>query len=502
MSNSRELSQIAAAVTVDTSKNVSIAEKITVTKDSSISGLTVGKGGGGVSSNTAVGASTLAANTSGANNTAFGSGALPSVTTSSGNTAVGRTAMNAVTSGSNNTAVGYQAMQNSDGVSNNTAVGQAALISNVASNNTAVGYQAGYSNTTGDNQIFIGLRAGLSVTTGTENTIIGADAGYATTTGSYNVALGKQALRFNTTASNNTAVGYQAGYANTTGASNVFVGYQAGYTNAVGALNTFVGFQAGIASVAAANGYNVSIGSRSGQSMTTATQNTLIGDAAGQFTTGSSNTFVGQGSGYSITTGTNNTVIGIFPGNQGGLDIRTASNYIVLSDGDGNPYAYWGATGQATFRTVGVDNLFTLTSSAGAFSSRINLDCSAGGGGVLAATQNVLTCITGGTGGVSLSAGATAWVSASDERVKENLVPITDAANKVASLRAVTGNYTWDESKKSRAFLIAQDVLEAFPQAVETKNLDELGLAYTDVIPLLVAAIKELKAEIDQLKGN
>jgi hypothetical protein len=27
----------------------------------------------------------------------------------------------------------------------------------------------------------------------------------------------------------------------------------------------------------------------------------------------------------------------MFPGNQGGLDIRTASNYIVLSDGDGNP---------------------------------------------------------------------------------------------------------------------------------------------------------------------
>jgi len=38
-----------------------------------------------------------------------------------------------------------------------------------------------------------------------------------------------------------------------------------------------------------------------------------------------------------MTTGGKNTVIGNFSGNQGGLDIRTANNHIVLSDGDGNP---------------------------------------------------------------------------------------------------------------------------------------------------------------------
>jgi len=40
-----------------------------------------------------------------------------------------------------------------------------------------------------------------------------------------------------------------------------------------------------------------------------------------------------------MTTGSKNTILGAFSGNQGGLDIRTSNNHIVLSDGDGNPRA-------------------------------------------------------------------------------------------------------------------------------------------------------------------
>ncbi len=42
-----------------------------------------------------------------------------------------------------------------------------------------------------------------------------------------------------------------------------------------------------------------------------------------------------------MTTGSKNTIIGRFYGNQHGLDIRTSDNYIVLSDGDGNPRFYF-----------------------------------------------------------------------------------------------------------------------------------------------------------------
>jgi len=75
--------------------------------------------------------------------------------------------------------------------------------------------------------------------------------------------------------------------------------------------------------------------------------NTFVGARAGLSSTGERNTFVGAvslevnvanyGCGELMTTGSKNTILGGFNGNQGGLDIRTASNYIVLSDGDGNP---------------------------------------------------------------------------------------------------------------------------------------------------------------------
>jgi len=88
---------------------------------------------------------------------------------------------------------------------------------------------------------------------------------------------------------------------------------------------------------------HVLIGEATGTSITTNNHNTFVGRNVGTSTTGGQNTFVGcsNGStgstGHYITTGTKNTIIGAYSGNQNGLDIRTSSNNIVLSDGDGNP---------------------------------------------------------------------------------------------------------------------------------------------------------------------
>jgi hypothetical protein len=73
---------------------------------------------------------------------------------------------------------------------------------------------------------------------------------------------------------------------------------------------------------------------------------------------------LGNGAGYYLTTGTKNTIIGQFDGNNGGLDIRTASNYIVLSDGDGNPRGIFDGSGNLLVGTTD-SNLTDNTTGSG-----------------------------------------------------------------------------------------------------------------------------------------
>jgi hypothetical protein len=166
---------------------------------------------------------------------------------------------------------------------------------------------------------------------------------YWNTTGSNNTALGSSALQYNTTASNNTAVGYQAGYSTTTGVENTFIGKGAGYANTTGS-------------------YSVHVGAGAGTSCTSG-QNTLVGySAGGSLTSGNYNTIVGpstptSAAGYALTTGSKNTIIGGYNGNQYGVDIRTSSNNIVLSDGDGVPSVFY-----TTAKGMQVGQTSTLTS--------------------------------------------------------------------------------------------------------------------------------------------
>jgi hypothetical protein len=106
--------------------------------------------------------------------------------------------------------------------------------------------------------------------------------------------------------------------------------------------------------------------------------------------------------------------------------------------------------------------------------------------------------------GVSLAVNGTSWGSLSDERDKEIIEPITDALDKVKTLRTVIGKYKIDEEGTRRSFLIAQDVKDVLPEAVTELEDDKntLILQYTETIPLLVAAIKELKAEFDAYKAT
>jgi hypothetical protein len=404
------------------------ASSSTITNDLTISGLTVGKGAGAVASNTAVGASALNANSTGANNTA----------------------------------VGYQS-----------------LLNNTANNNTAYGFSSLKANTSGTQNTGIGQSALFSTTTSSSNTAIGFTAMYNNTTGASNTAIGDNALQANTTASYNTALGYQAGFTTTTGTGrNTLIGYYSGYS----------------------------------------------------LTTGNDNTFVGVGAGNAMTTGSKNTIIGEYSGNNSGLDIRASSNYIVLSDGDGNPRGIFDANGNflvgVTATAGGGSNIFSNSSgtqnplqvqnsnASTPYGAYVNFSAAAPNN----TTQYFLSCAdSGGSRAVIRANGGLANYSAnnvnlSDRREKTNFAPAKSYLDIICAIPVQTFNYidqNLEEDDGLTLGVVAQDVQAVAPELViETNWADKneepkmrLSIYQTDLQYALMKCIQELKAEIDALKG-
>ena len=87
----------------------------------------------------------------------------------------------------------------------------------------------------------------------------------------------------------------------------------------------------------------------------------------------------------------------------------------------------------------------------------------------------------------------------SDVAIKENINTIIDPVNKVMALRGVT--YTRKDTKEDKIGLIAQEVREILPELV-TERGGNIGVAYQNIVALLIEAVKELKAEIEVLKNK
>jgi len=124
------------------------------------------------------------------------------------------------------------------------------------------------------------------------------------------------------------------------------------------------------------------------------------------------------------------------------------------------------------------------------------------------------TAVSGTTGNaITFTAGpyvanlGTSWTNSSDERLKNITGEIQNGLSKVCSLRAA--EFTWKVGGNTapQVGLIAQDVLAVLPEAVVVSDQEfdgttatGMGVNYDQTIPLLVAAIKELKAELDAAK--
>ena len=104
------------------------------------------------------------------------------------------------------------------------------------------------------------------------------------------------------------------------------------------------------------------------------------------------------------------------------------------------------------------------------------------------------------SGGVQLTNGATSWTSASDSRLKNIISPIDNAVDKLSTLNPVIYSWKSDDTNKENIGLIAQNVEAILPQVIDITKDGFLGIRYTELVPVLVAAIQELKAEIEILK--
>ena len=292
--------------------------------------LTVGLGGGQISTNTTIGYK-----------------ALNAVNTGGYNTSVGYLANSLDTSGNSNTAIGCNALKNNTIGVNNTAIGKDSMISynpsTSAGLNVAVGENSGFALTNGTNNVCVGYNTARGMSTGSYNTAIGDSAFYnqnwsnstaigynAQPTANNQVVLGTAAETvicpnslsvassltvastintINLTAPTNSGlnVAYLGIPSTATGIYNTCLGYSSLYSLTSGTSNTIVGAYSGIGITT--NGQNVGIGSgclKGGN-----VNNTVgVGNSALASSTASNNTAVGNTALNASTTGSNNTAIG------------------------------------------------------------------------------------------------------------------------------------------------------------------------------------------------
>jgi hypothetical protein len=93
--------------------------------------------------------------------------------------------------------------------------------------------------------------------------------------------------------------------------------------------------------------------------------------------------------------------------------------------------------------------------------------------------------------------------ASSDERLKDNLLPISNSLEKVGQLKGY--EFDWNDKQEVHSGhdvgVIAQEVEKVVPEIVETREHDGYkAVKYEKLVPLLINAINDLKAEIEELK--
>ena len=139
-----------------------------------------------------------------------------------------------------------------------------------------------------------------------------------------------------------------------------------------------------------------------------------------------------------------------------------------------------------------------------------------GFGGGITGTNDVFYIINEGNVGQYMAHGAQAWTAHSDERIKENIQDVGTVLPSLTNVRCVKYNLISNPDDTKIGF-IAQDWESSFPEVVDeddhlvleadgtisTKDESDSttlvkAMAYTETIPLLLKAIQELSAKVDE----
>jgi len=98
------------------------------------------------------------------------------------------------------------------------------------------------------------------------------------------------------------------------------------------------------------------------------------------------------------------------------------------------------------------------------------------------------------SGNMTVAGDVTAY---SDRRVKENIVTVDRALEKVNNLRGVYYTRTDSEDKKTKLGVIAQEILEVVPEVVGQDNDGMYNVSYGNLAGLFIEAIKEQQTQIE-----
>ena len=93
---------------------------------------------------------------------------------------------------------------------------------------------------------------------------------------------------------------------------------------------------------------------------------------------------------------------------------------------------------------------------------------------------------------------ATQFTSLSDATKKTNIRPIDNSIELTKQLQGV--RFDWIDNDKPSLGLIAQDVEKVLPELVETNSDGIKSVSYSNIVGVLIEAIKEQQIRIEELE--